>query len=165
MNLKRAKLTAHVICATNLFSSKPKKAPSFVRKKKKKNTELLKEQITKAKTSPRAYIILWGLPLLATEKKALQTTTVNLVTRGSLLSGVQNSTPITQTSLFACYLLGRTSSAQKPSFANTEKAAALAFWGYLYCPLVLQRSWSKKKHSDFHISLPFSHPPQDLPGS
>lgn len=60
MNLKRAKLTAHANCATNLFLLN-QKGPKFCKgekKKKKIKSELCKEQITKAKTSPRAYIIL-----------------------------------------------------------------------------------------------------------
>lgn len=65
-------------------------------------------------------------PSFGNKKKASQIITVKLLTKDSLLSGLQNSTSITQTNLTVFYLFEKTSSAQKSSFTNTEETAALA---------------------------------------
>lgn len=75
-----------------------------------------------------------------------------LFSRGFLLSGVQTSHQ-TQPGLIALYLLGETSAAQKSSFTNSENAAALGFWSYLYCLLILKNTWSRRNNSKFHILL------------
>lgn len=55
--------------------------------------------------------------------------------------------------LAAFYLLGKTSAAQNSSFSHTKSAAALEFWSYLHCPLILKITWSKRNPSKFHILL------------
>lgn len=133
------------------------KRPKFckekiIKKNPNQTQSFLKEQITKAKNITKSIYNSVRAPSFGNNKKKLHRSSLNLVTRGSLLSGLQTSTSITHTDLTGFYLSGKISSVQKSSFTNAEDAAALAFWCYLHHPLILQKPWSKRNHSKFHIS-------------
>lgn len=115
--------------------------------KKNKIQSFFKEQIPKLLLKQREFCegsLFWQ------QNKSFTDHHEKLSTRGSLLSGAQTSHH-TRPGLIVFCLLGKTSAAQKSSFTNTENAAALEFWSYLYCSSILKSTWSKRNHWKFCV--------------